>query len=265
MPLRANLEIIPLTKLKVFDFSQIEFDADPIQVLSLSHGGERMDLPLRRPPVDLSVLRSDGLFSNRWGANVNKKGDAYIYCRDNPDREKISLHVSGRQHISLSNRVRGGQAPQERVGPVWEEPDIAAGAIATFSLIFPPWGLGIERKARNRHKDELLIIGHPEKFIVVRFFVANPGKNLKGSMPHMLIGKLPLREGKELQVIACKEPDNGLMDRIKASAFPEISSTFHQRNMQHDDYILNLAGFDAPNSAFMLSVPVKYTPRDRNR
>ena len=253
-----------MTKLEKFDFKNIEFNADPVQVLSLSHGKRESELPLRKSPVNFSVFRNDGLSSNRWGANTNKKGDAYIYCRDNPGREKVSLHVSGRQHISMNGRVSTDQGAPDRIGPVWKEPDFGAGATATFSLIFPPWGLGIKPKTRQRYKDELLIVGHPDKFIVVCFFVVDSTKTMRGSMPHMLLGKLPLRKGMELQIIACKDPDNGLMDNIKASAFPEISSIFHQLDLQNDDYILDLAGFLGPNSAFMLSVPVTYTPQDKN-
>ena len=254
-----------MVKFDEFDFGKIKFDADPVQVISLSHGGVKAGLPIRKPPINFSVFRTDGLFSKRWGVNTNGKGDAYIYCRDDPDREKVSLHASGRQHISLSGKALDEQHDGGRVGPVWIEPDFSDGAVATFSLIFPPWGLGIKPKPRKRYKDELLIVGHREKFIVIRFFVVEVQKNLKGSMPHVLLGKLPLAAEKELQISACKDPDNGLMERIKKSTFPEIASTFHalghKANIQNEDIVLDLVGFLGPNSAFMLSVPVKYTPK----
>ncbi len=94
-----------MVKLDKFDFGKIQFDADSVQVLSLSHRGMKTGLPLRKPPLNFSIRRPDGLFSKRWGVNTNGKGDAYIYCRDDADGEKVSLHASGRQHISLSGRV----------------------------------------------------------------------------------------------------------------------------------------------------------------
>ncbi len=128
-------------------------------------------------------------------------------------------------------------------------------------MIFPPWGLGIKPKSPRRYKDELLIIGHREKFIVVRYFVVEAGKDLKGSMQHVLLGKLPVVAGKEVQILACKDPDNGLMERVNNSTCPEIASTYHRLKLQNEDYVLDLAGFLDPNSAFMVSVPVTYTPR----
>ena len=250
-----------MVKFEEFDFTKIKFDADPVQVVALSHGGMKAGLPIEKPPLNFSVFRTDGLFSKRWGINTNGKGDAYIYCRDESDREKVSLHASGRQHISLSGKVLDGQHDGGRVGPVWSEPDFSDGAVATFSLIFPPWGLGVKPKPRKKYKDELLIIGHREKLIVIRFFVVESGKHLNGSMPHVLLGKLPLVSDREVQIFACKDPDNGLMERIKESSFPEMAATFDQLNLQNDDYVLDLAGFLGPNSAFLLSIPVKYTPR----
>ena len=80
-------------------------------------------------------------------------------------------------------------------------------------------------------------------------------------MPHVLLGKLPLVAGREVQILACKEPDNGLMEQIRESTFPEMASTCHQLKLQNDDYVLDVAGFLGPNSAFMVSVLVTFTPR----
>ena len=78
-----------------FDLSQICYDTDLMQVVSVSRGKKYVGLPLTQGPVNFSVARSDGKLSNRWGVYIGGKGDAYVYCRDNPNAEKVSLHVSG--------------------------------------------------------------------------------------------------------------------------------------------------------------------------
>ena len=258
-----NKEGIALPSLNKFDFSQIDFDAGLMQVLSISHSEQKAELPLRKPPINFSVLRSDGLFSKRWGVITNKKGDAYVYCRDEPDGEKVSFHPSGRQHISITSKVAEKVNADGRFGPVWTEPEFKQDAIATFSLIFPPWGFGVKLEPPKRQKDEFWIVGHREKLIVVRFFIVDTAKKMRGKVPHIVLGQLPLREGKTLHIIAWKEPQNNLMDGIRR-AFPEISSTLSELNLGEDDFTLNLQGFQSSNSAFMVTVPVHYTPSDRN-
>ena len=92
---------------------EISFDSDTMQVLAVSGTEKVFDFPLREGPIRFSVVRCDGKVSNRWGVGLSGKGDAYIYCRDVPDAEKVSLHASGRQHISITpqnrrTRGRGG-------------------------------------------------------------------------------------------------------------------------------------------------------------
>ena len=258
-----NQEDITLPSPKNFDFGQIDFDAELMQVLSISHNGPKPELPLRKPPINFSILRNDCLFSKRWGVMTNKKGDAYVYCRDEPNSEKVSFHPSGRQHISITNKVAEKVNTDCRFGPVWTEPEFGQDAIATFSLIFPPWGFGAKLEPLKRQKDEFWIVGHREMLIVVRFFIVDSAKEMQGKVPHIVLGKLPLREGRTLHIIACKEPQNNLKDGIRR-AFPEISSTLSEHNLGEDDFTLNLQGFQSSNSAFMVTVPVHYTPSDRN-
>ena len=230
-----------------------------MQVLSLTRSKRNVTFPLTRGTINFSVLRSDGKLSNRWGVQTSKYGDAYVYCRDVPDAEKVSLHTSGRQHISMPSHKAVTIGAQRRFANVWIEPEFEREAIATFSLIFPPWGVGMRFEHTKSAKDELLIVGHREKLVVVNFFVVDSNRKMQGHLPHFVLGQLPLRPGKTLHVITWKEPQNDLMDQIQ-KVFPRISPMFSELKLGEDDYTLNLQGYRGPNSAYMVSVPVNYTP-----
>ena len=243
-----------------FDFDKICFDSDQMQVLSLSRRKERFPLPLTKGPVNFSVVRSEGTFSNRWGVQVGASGDAYIYCRDNPTFEKVSLHASGRQHISFSPKVAYSIGAKSRFGNVWSEPEFESQAIATFTLLFPPWGVGFDLAdvPKQSTKDEMLIIGHKEKLVVVGFFIADAGVDLRGRVSHIVLAQLPARTGKTLHVIAWKEPQKGLMETVQ-SAFPNATQTFAEEGLKDGDYEMHVQGYRSSNSAYMVAFPVHYT------
>ena len=255
-----------MPKLTDFDFSQISFNSDLMQVVSLTRRSTPLELPITREPLNFSVMRSDGKFSNRWGVNVGAKGDAYVYCRDNPDAEKVSIHASGRGHISIRSDVAKSVGVDNRFGNVWSEPEFDSEAIATFSLLFPPWGVGVGRPdvPKRGRKDELLIVGHPEKVVVVAFFIVDAGRNMRGHVPHILLGRLPVTGGKTLHVIAWKEPQGDLMDLVRR-AFPYASATFSERGLGDGEYTMHVQGYRRPDSAFMVWVPVRYTSPESER
>jgi len=233
-----------------------------MQVISVSGSDKNFVFPLTQGPINFSVVRSDGLVSNRWGVTLNhKKGDAYVYCRDVPNAQKVSLHASGRQHISITSETAKRTGSDSRFGPVWTEPRFDNEAVATFTLVFPPWGVGRDASATliNPSKDELLVVGHKEKLVLVSFFIVDAGTNMRGRIPHFALAQLPIREGKILHIVAWKEPQRDLMDRIRAT-FPRVSNTLANRGHEVGDYTLCLSGFRAPNSAYMVVVPVKITP-----
>ena len=64
-----------------------------------------LELPLRTYPIRFAVKRRGGFTSNSWGVRVERKGDAYIYCRDSMKDQKVSLHASGKQHISFNENA----------------------------------------------------------------------------------------------------------------------------------------------------------------
>ena len=241
--------------------NEISFDSDTMQVLSISGTEKAFDFPLQEGPIRVSVVRCNGKASNRWGVGLSGKGDAYIYCRDVPDAEKVSLHASGRQHISISPRTAERVGAGNRFGPVWAAPEIGGEAIATFTLVFPPWGVGrtLADTPVNPNKDELLVIGHRKKLVVVSFFIVDTGRAMRGRIPHFHLAELPITQDKTLHVLTWKETENGLQDKVRAT-FPHISRTFANLARGEGPYTLCLSGFRAPNSAYMVAVPVSYTP-----
>ena len=248
-----------MPKTNDFDLTKMCFESDTMQVLSLSHSKRDIDLPLTQAPINFSVLRSDGLSSYRWGVKTHKNGDAYVYCRDIRTAEKVSLHASGKQHISFTPDTAAQLGKGNRFMNEWTEPEFEQEATATFSLIFPPWGVGIRYEPKKLTKDELLIVGHKEKLVVVYFYIVDSAKKMKSRLPHIVLGELPLRPGKTLHIIAMKESQNDLMDRIR-SAFTQVSLNLSEQELKEDDYTLNFQGYRGPNSAYMVNVPVHYTP-----
>ena len=248
-----------MPKTNDFDLAKICFESDSMQVLSLSSSKRDIDLPLTQAPINFSVLRSDGLSSYRWGVNTNKNGDAYVYCRDIRTAEKVSLHASGKQHISFTPDTAAHLGMGNRFMNEWTEPEFEQEAIATFSLIFPPWGVGKRYEPKELTKDELLIVGHKEKLVVVYFYIVDSAKKMKSHLPHIVLGELPLKPGKTLHIIAKMEPQNDLMDRMR-SAFPQVSLNFSEQGLEEDDYTITFQGYRGLNSAYMVNVPVHYTP-----
>ena len=252
-----------MVNLKDFDLSEIRYDTDSMQVVSMSRASKKVELPLTRGPINFSVARIDGKFSNLWGLYVGGKGDAYVYCRDNPQAEKVSLHVSGRQHVSIRSEVAEQAGLKSRFGNIWSEPKFEDEAVPTFSLLFPPWGVGIDAAEiiTQFKNDELLIVGHKEKLIVVAFFIVDSGRNMQGLVPHIVLGQLPIQEGKTLHVIAWKEAQGGLMDKIR-SIFPQVSQRLGTLRVDDGDLSINVQGYRRQNSAYMVAVPVHYTAHE---
>ena len=125
-----------------------------------------LELPLRTDPIRFAVKRRSGLASNSWGVRVERKGDAYIYCRDAMRDQKVSLHASGKQHISFNENApsmrsyTGGRFMNQ-----WREPQHSQKAVSTFRLLFPFWGLSLNAEQRGRvhaiwDKNDVLIPGH---------------------------------------------------------------------------------------------------------
>ena len=198
--------------------------------------------------------------SHGWGVKTNGKGDAYLYCRDNPSAEKVSFHSSGRQHVSIPNELVARRGVESRFMNEWEEPAFTSEAIATFTLIFPPWGAvrPLDTPAK-KGKSELVIVGHKEKLVVVCFFIVDSSKRMRGRDPHFVLGQLPLGSTKTLHVIVQKEPQNELADRIRR-CFPQVIQALPEGRIGGSDYTLWVGGYRGENAAWMSVIPVRYTP-----
>ena len=220
---------------------QVSFQQDPIQVLSASYDGSEITFPLMAGPINFSILSRRGM-SVRWGVRVDSKGDAYIYNREVKNAEHVSLHMSGDQHIAFTRRTAALTGSGNRFGPRWTEPAIDQNAVPTFSILFPPWGdTARHPKDLAKKGTELLIVGHAEKVLVVGFFIMESGTELRVHTPHFVLGKLALRPGKVLHVVAWKEPERNMKDKLRSS-LKRISAPL----TKHEQLVLNLQGFRAP-------------------
>ena len=178
-----------------------------------------LELPLRTGPIRFAVLRKGGITSNSWGVRVERAGDAYIYSRDGMNDQKVSLHASGKQHISLNTSGPTVKSVESRFMNQWREPKYTTKAVPTLRLLFPYWGIGLTEPQRDNarkiwNKNGVLIPGHDEMVTVVSFVIVDDGKRLKkeeGSPPSAPFGVLqmgPMR--KSLWVIASYEPELNL-------------------------------------------------------
>ena len=94
--------------------------------------------------------------------------------------------------------------------------------------------------------------------VVVAFFIVNSGQKLQGRIPHLEMGRLRLREGKYLQIIAWKESQNNFTDRVQ-SVLPNVSTKIPIDQIDSGKPKIKLQGYIQPNSAFFVSPPLDYT------
>ena len=176
-------------------------------------------LPLRKGPVRFAVNMPNGLTSHVWGVRTEKKGDAYIFCRETMKELKISLHASGRQHIAFTRESQQEIAPGSRHWNKWSEPSQQRPPVPSVKILFPSWAttLGEEHRNAARKKwdtNRILIEGDGELMTTVLFFIVDEGRELNQTgLPSRTLAVLPVRKGKELHVIACREPEGDLKAR----------------------------------------------------
>ncbi|WP_420462940.1 hypothetical protein [Candidatus Palauibacter sp.] len=239
------------------------FDTDEMSAFSLHPKTKDFELPLTEGPINFRVLRSDGLLSHRWGVDNNKKGDAYLYCRDVPNAEKVSFHASGKQHISLRPEVAKQFGKDSRFIKEWQEPELEREAIASYSLLFSPWAGGVHMDlGAIRKKDELLIVGHDEKTVVVAFLIVDAAKKLQGKVPHLVLGQLPLGSEKSLHVVAWKESSSDHFENEVKQHFPSVAMEFARKDISEGEYTIVFYGDRKLNSVFALPVQVRHTPKE---
>ena len=227
-----------------------------------------IDFPKRKSPINFAVQMKNGLTSNAWGVRVKDTGDAYIYCRDNMRGQKVSLHPSGEQHISFDKNAPGMERfTGSRFMNQWQEPEYEREAIATFRLLFPPWGIGLNAEQRDTSrsrwdKNHILVEGHDELLTVVSFVIIDDDKTLRkqeGSAPMSLLGVLQLRRRKKLCVVAGWQPQGNLRTIVEV-AVKKIRIPAEQvvpEDFTGKDFSLCLTGYSSTNSAYMLAIPAR--------
>ena len=223
-----------------------------------------LKLPKRISPVNFAVQRNHGFTSNAWGVQVKKTGDAYIYCRDHMKDQRVSLHASGKQHITFDESASEIKDMEGRFMNQWWEPQHNGKAIPTFRLLFPAWGLSLNSKQRDKSKSKwdknhVLIKGDDNLVTVVSFVILDDGMTLRkeeGSLPSAPIGILRLRPGKKrLCVIAGYEPEGNLRTEVDRALRASVSE-----ELIGDDLSVCLTGYSTTNSAFMLFLSICYVP-----
>ena len=168
-------------------------------------------LPFRENPVRFAVRMKNGLTSNAWGVKVEEPGDVYIYCRDNMKEVKISLHQSGKQHVAFTKGSGHEMTPGSRFWNQWREPPAQRPPVPTFKLVFPGWAISLNEEDRKLasatwDRNDIFIEGDDKLLTVVSFFIMDEGRvPQQQGLPSKAIGILPLREGKDLCVLASYE------------------------------------------------------------
>ena len=232
----------------------------------LRHG---LELPLRESPIRFAVTMKNRLTSNTWGVKVEKVGDAYIFCRDNMKEQKISLHKSGKQHIAFLKGSGYEMTPGSRYWNQWLEPQPQRPPVPSFKLVFPSWATTVNGEARGLHRskwdsNQILIEGDDELITVVSFFIVDEGLVLsQRELPSIPIAVLPLRPGKDLCVIACREHDRGLKSMVERTLQRIDLREMPPEEIYKRVLSVCLTGDDPAGYAYMIVVQVDLNVRER--
>ena len=257
----------PNRPMRLTDVSQLPPPSD-YTMFSFSTS-EEAQVPTKKNPIRFAVQYRNGRTSNAWGVQARDTGDAYIYCRDNMKGQKVSLHASGKQHISIDPRLPStANLTEKQFMNQWHEPDEG---IATFRLIFPSWGIQLDEEQREKFKStwmktDIFIEGHHEFLTVVSFHVISDKVRLRkrSEFPGFQLGELSLRVGKKLAITADWEPERGLKTLMESALkqFPpnmDIIKDYLGKTLA----VCVTGNCAAPNSVYMVSFPVIYWGTDQ--
>lgn len=197
-----------------------------------------LKLPLTKSPIRFAILWKNGQTSNTWGVRVDKNGDVYIYCRDNMQEVKISLHKSGKQHIAYTKESGIEMIPGSRFWNQWQEPQHGNQAIPSFKLYFPNWGTRLNDEDRNKatskwKKNQILIEADDNLLTAISFIIIDKGTTLtkkEDGLPSCPIGVLSLHSGKKLCVIAGFQPEGNLRQNAMTAIKDLSNSNFPLEN-----------------------------------
>ena len=232
------------------------------------------EFPLREGPIRFAVMMKDGSTSNGWRAWVGKEGDAYICCRDNINDLKVSLHKSGRQHIAHTRQSGKETASEERYWNTWREPPVKGKVIPSFKLMFPPWGVRLSERDRNKTSttrrkwgDNQVLIEQDERLMVaVDFILRDEDFLLDGSgHPIVILAVLPApvngRQNRQIFAIVRKEsPEHfrGIVQRALNKIPSGLGDKIADLRLRGEVPVACITGYgdEDGSHAYMIVVPV---------
>ena len=227
-----------------------------------------VQLPIRKGPLRFAVMAKNGLISKTWRVWSEPSGDIYIACRDSLREIKVSLHQSGRQHVAYTSESGLETTAGSRFWARWGEPLFSNDSKVTpsFKLVFPNWALGLnydDRQANPRkwRANQMFIeTADSNSVTVVSFLITDQGLNLTRDNPrNSALGILPARAGKDLWVIAHREPEADLKQVVER-AIEEANQTLGpQLRAAHQGEVLRacLLGVSPEDLRYTLVLPIK--------
>ena len=187
----------------------------------------KLELPLTNGPVRFAVGPPDGLTSNSWRLWTTKRRDVYIACRDNFKEVKVSLHVSGRWRMGLTEEAiaknpRFLPPDVNRAWEVWDEPPASLPRTVTaFRLIFPTSELSVRPDQRpvEQWKNVLHIeAAPPGKVTIITLFITEGALTIRHeSEPSICLASTDIGNTRRAQLIAHNDPADGIEDFVKSS------------------------------------------------
>ena len=116
--------------------------------------------------------------------------------------------------------------------------------------------------------NQILMDGDDELVVSVSCIILPASKrlNFKGPHPHALLGQLPFAQGKDLFVVASKEPVRNLRTVVEAAlakisvSRPETVQAALDAQSEGEVLTACLTGDNPEGYAFMVVVPVRATP-----
>ena len=228
-------------------------------------------MSLNNCEMRFAVVGQDQLTSNSWKMWTNKKGDAYISCRDRMREIKVSLHQSGQQLIAFTSESAPQTSRGSRFLQITREPDFYDGPEVkpSVSLFFPSWGLHLTPKMREADSKtwngKVCLIKAAEEPLatVISFAIINAGIDLQSALDDepsiSAVTSFDVRLGKKLWVVRRCEPD-GEMRQLATQAVNDRNGNRETAKILDEDYAENdfsmcVDGLNAEGIPFLMPFP----------
>ena len=220
-----------------------------------------------------AVVGKDNLTSNSWKVWTDKKGDAYISCRDHMKERKISLHQSGQQHIAFTTESALQTSRGNRLLQITKEPDTYDGPKVKPSagLFFPSWGLHLTPQMRGgdpktwNSKVSFIKAAEEPLATVISFAIINTGIDLQTALDDepliSPVASLDVRPGKKLWLVRRSELDYE-MRQLATQAVndcnqnPEMAQILED-NQGENDFSMCVDGLNTEGIPFLMPFPTQ--------